>query len=262
MFNREAFGILLDKVPDLTSPWGILLTMLYAAFLAFLCTLFFTVVNRLGPYAPLVSQLVMAAITVLLSYLHFRLVDRYRQRYGSLAYRHYFYHLMLPYLVAWYACFFHPLFIDGPALLPSWLAVVLGAFFLLLVPITSVHIERAGFHMETHGLDVYTVFPGETAIVRGEIYAYIRHPLYFALSCGTFGLAFLANNWIALGAALLQLIPALSVGWMEDRELVGRTGRAHEAYIRTTGALLPRRDVLGFLRLLFLGLLPGGGRPD
>ena len=52
MFNREAFGILLDKVPDLMSPWGILLTMLYAAFLAFLCTLFFTVVDRLGPYAP------------------------------------------------------------------------------------------------------------------------------------------------------------------------------------------------------------------
>ena len=96
MFNKEALGILLEKVPDLASPWGILLTMLYTVFLGFLCYLFFATVDRLSPYAPLASQMVMAAITVLISYLHFRLVDRYRQRYGSLAYRYYFYHLMLP----------------------------------------------------------------------------------------------------------------------------------------------------------------------
>jgi protein-S-isoprenylcysteine O-methyltransferase Ste14 len=165
---------------------------------------------------------------------------------------------MLPYLVAWYACFFHPLFIGGPALLPIWLAIALGVFFLLLVPITSVHIERAGFHMETHGLDVYTIFPGETQVVRGEIYAYIRHPLYFALSCGAFGLAFLANNWIALGAGLLQLIPALLAGWMEDRELIERDGAAHRGYINNTGALLPRRDIGGFLRTLYVGLFVPG----
>lgn len=42
MFNREALGILLDKVPDLKSPLGILLAMLYTAFLVFLCGLFST----------------------------------------------------------------------------------------------------------------------------------------------------------------------------------------------------------------------------
>jgi len=132
-----------------------------------------------------------------------------------------------------------------------------GAVLLFLValrPIDLLHFlgwrQLQGHAEERHGL------------VTHGAYALCRHPLYFALSCGTFGLAFLANNWIALGAALLQLIPALCVGWMEDRELVGRTGRAHEEYIQTTGALLPKRDVLGFLRLLFLGLLPGGGRPD
>jgi protein-S-isoprenylcysteine O-methyltransferase Ste14 len=254
MFNSEALRILLDRVPDLRSPWGILLTMLYTALLVLACGLFFSLVDGLGPYAPLASQLAMALITVLISYLHFKLVDVYRGRYDAMAYRYYFYHLMLPYLVAWYACVFHPLFIDGPALLPTWLALVLGLFFLLLAPITSVHIERSGFHMETHGLDLYTLFPGETAIVRGEIYAYIRHPLYFALSCGTIGLAFIANNWIALVAGLLQLIPALFAAWMEDRELLERDPATHQDYIQNTGALLPRRDVLGFLRLLFVGL--------
>lgn len=258
MFNQDALLILLDKVPDLKSPWGILVTMLYTALLAFLCALFFMRVDRLGPYAPLASQLVMALLTVLISYVHFQVVDRYRRRYGALAYRHYFYHLMLPYLVAWYACFFHPLFVDGPALLPPWLAIALGALLLLLVPLLSIHIERAGFHMETHGLDLYTVFPGEAPIVRGQIYAYVRHPLYLALSCGTFGLALLANNGVALGAATLQLIPALFAAWMEDRELLARDRQTHHAYLRRTGALLPRRNTPAFLRLLFLGLFPPG----
>lgn len=125
---------------------------------------------------------------------------------------------------------------------------------LLLVPIISIHIERAGFHMETHGLDLYTVFPEETTIVRGEIYGYVRHPLYLALTCGTFGLGLIANNWIALAAAALQLIPALYAAWMEDRELIERDGDAQRRYMHDTGALLPRRGFAGFLRHLFLGI--------
>lgn len=258
MFNKEAMQVLLEKVPDLKVPWKVLLTVLYTALLAFVCALFFHHVDRLSRYAPLISQGIMALLTALISWLHFRLAGWYRDTYGPLAYRTYFYHLMLPYLVAWYACFFHPLFISGPALLPVWVSIVLGVFFLLLVPITSVHIERAGFHMETHGVDIYTVFPEETTVVRGEIYAHIRHPLYFALTCGTFGLAFFANNWVALGAALLQLIPALLAGWMEDRELVGRDGVAHREYLKNTGALLPSKDMTSFFRMLFVDLIAPG----
>jgi protein-S-isoprenylcysteine O-methyltransferase Ste14 len=258
MFNKEAMQVLLEKVPDLRSPWKVLLTVLYTAFLALLCVLFFYFVDRLSWFAPLISQGIMALLTALISWLHFKLVGWYRDQYGALAYRYYFYHLMLPYLIAWYACFFHPLFIDGPAMLPVWLSIILGILFLLLVPITSVHIERAGFHMETHGMDIYTVFPEETTVVRGEIYGYIRHPLYFALTCGTFGLAFFANNWIALGAAALQLIPTFFAGWMEDRELIERDGAAHREYIKSTGALLPHKDIVGFFRLLFVGLAAPG----
>jgi protein-S-isoprenylcysteine O-methyltransferase Ste14 len=255
VFNKDALAVLLEKVPDLKSPWRLLLTVIYILFLAIVCILFFYAVNRLSPYTPLLSQLVMALITILLCYFHFKLVPWFRRRYSTEAYRYYFYSLVLPYVVAWYACFFHPLFIDGPALLPKGLSIALGVLFLLLVPILSLHIERAGFHMETHGLDLYTVFPEETIIVRGEVYGYIRHPLYLALTCGAFGLGLIANNWIALAAAAMQLLPALYAAWMEDRELVERDGDGHRKYMGATGALLPRRDWPGFFRLLFLGLL-------
>ena len=262
MFNKDALRVFLDKVPALRNPWNVLLTVLYVVVLALLCALLVSTVDSLGPYAPLASQLALALLTALVSYLHFRLAGWYRRRYGSLAYQSFFYHLVLPYLVAWYACVFHPLFIAGPDLLPTWLSLVLGVLFLSLCPIVALHIERAGFHMETHGLDLYTIFTEETTVVRGEIYAYIRHPLYLALTCCTFGLAFLANNWIALTAGALQLIPALAAGWLEDRELIERDGEAQRKYIEETGALLPRKQVPGFLRLLFVGLFLPDSQPS
>ena len=199
----------------------------------------------------ILSQLLMALIVTGVSYIHFRVVDGYRERYGALAYRYYFYHLMVPYLVTWYACFFHPLFVSGPALLPAWLAVGLGILCIVLMMLANSHIERAGFHMVTHGMDVYTVFPEETTVVYGEIYGFVRHPLYFALTFGCIGLGLLRNNPVALLVALLQLIPALAAGYLEDRELVERAGPEHEAYIAQTAMLVPIRRAGGFVRLLF-----------
>ena len=251
MFNKQSLKVVVGTVPDLKNPVKVFLTVLYILFLGILCTVFFFCADRLAWYAPILSQFIMALTVTAISYIHFRVVDDYRERYGPLAYRYYFYHLMLPYLVTWYACFFHPLFVSGPMLLPWWLAIGLGILFLLLFLLVNIHIERAGFHMTTHGMDVYTVFPDEATVVYGEIYGYIRHPLYFALTCGCLGLALLRNNPVALVVALLQLIPALAAGYMEDRELIERVGRGHKEYIKTTPALVPVRSLGRFLKLLF-----------
>jgi protein-S-isoprenylcysteine O-methyltransferase Ste14 len=250
MFDEEAIRTFLEKVPDLRNPWKILLTIGYVLLLSLACVAFFFL-DRIAWYVPLLTQFVMAVVATVISYVHFKVVDRYRDRYGHMAYRHYFYHLMLPYLVTWYACFFHPLFIPGPALLPGWLAIGLAVFFLLMFMLINLHIERAGFHMVTHGMDVYTVFPEEATLVYGKIYGFIRHPLYLSLTCGCIGLALLRNNALALLASLLQLIPALAAGAWEDSELIGRVGEEHRAYIRRTAALFPMRRLGSFLKLVF-----------
>jgi protein-S-isoprenylcysteine O-methyltransferase Ste14 len=251
MFDEQSLGVFVEKVPDLKKPGAVFLTVLYFLFLGALCAVFFFYVDRLAWFAPILSQLAMALIVTAISYIHFKVVDGYRQKYGPLAYRYYFYHLMIPYLVTWYACFFHPLFVSGLALMPGWLAIGLGSLCLLLTMLTSLHIERVGFHTITHGMDLYTVFPEEATVVYGEIYGYVRHPLYFALTIGCLGLALFRNNWIALVVALLQLIPALAAGYMEDRELVERVGDEHKAYIEETAALVPITRLGGFLKLLF-----------
>jgi protein-S-isoprenylcysteine O-methyltransferase Ste14 len=251
MFDTEAIAILLDKVPDLRSPWRILLTVAYVLLLSAACAFFFFAVDRLAWFAPILSQAAMALLVTLIAYLHFEWVGAYRRRYSSLAYRYYFYHLIIPYLVTWYACFFHPLFVSGPALLPGWLAIALGLVLLLLFLLATIHIERAGFAVVTYGMDLYTLFPEEATPVYGEIYGFIRHPLYFSLICGSLGLALMRNNGVALLVSALQLLPALSAATMEDREMIAREGQAHQDYIRRTAAIIPLRRLGGFLKLLF-----------
>ena len=251
MFDKREIEIFVAKVPDLKKPGKVFLIVLYVLCLAALCGLSFFYVDRLAWYAPILSQLAMALIVTIISYRHFRAVDSYRERFWPLANQAYFYRLMIPYLVTWYACFFHPLFVGGPALLPWWLAIGLGVLFLLLTMLANLHIERSGFHMVTHGMDVYTMFPEEGTLVYGKIYGYIRHPLYFALTCGCIALGLFRNNAVAIVVSLLHLIPALAVGAMEDRELIERKGKEHEGYIQRTAALLPLRRMLGFLKLLF-----------
>jgi protein-S-isoprenylcysteine O-methyltransferase Ste14 len=250
MFDHDAIEVFLAKVPDLRNPWRALLTVLYVLVWAVVCGAFFYFVDRLTSYAPLISQAVMCLVVTAISAIHFVLAGAYREKYGEMAYRYFFYHLMIPYLVTWYACFFHPLFVDGPRLLPPWLAISLAALFLLLTALTSLQIERAGFHTVTHGMDVYTIFPEEATVVRGKIYGYVRHPLYLSLMCGTIALAFLRNNGMAMLASLLLLIPSLAAGYMEDRELIQRAGEKHREYIQNTPALVPVTRPGGFLRML------------
>jgi protein-S-isoprenylcysteine O-methyltransferase Ste14 len=250
MFDKKLIEIFLQKVPDLRNPWKTIMTVGYLLILGVACGLFFYYIDRLAPYAAILSQLVMALVVWFIGYMHFKKAVEYREKYGGMAYRYLFYRWMIPYLVTWYACFFHPLFVDGTTLLPPWLAMPMGVLLLVVTVLANIHIERAGFFNVTHGMDIYTVFPEEATIVHGKIYGYIRHPLYFSLMCGSIGLALFRNNAVALVVALLQLIPALAIGYMEDKELIAREGDVHRKYIQDTSALIPINRFGGFLRLL------------
>lgn len=251
MVDRDALELFLEKVPDLRTARGVLLTVVYAITCGLGCVLYCWLIDQMGPQAPILSQLLMVLFVGIIGYLHFDWAIYYHTQYEELAYRHFFYHLMLPYVITWSACVFHPLFIDGPQLLPQVWSIVVGAALILLAALISVHIQRAGFYMITHGMDVFTVYPDEAAAVRGAIYGYVRHPLYLALICLGLGVGLLRNNWIALLAASLVLIPALAIAMVEDDELIDRFGEAHMAYINRTATLFPHKRMGRFLLLLF-----------
>ena len=251
--DTKDMKLFIEKVPILKKPLYVLLTILYLIGLITLTVFFFYLINKVVWWGPLLSQAIMSVIVCTIGILHFRYASIYRRKYPDLAYQRFLYVFILPYLVAWYGCFFHPAFIKGSRLLPIWAQVILIVFCSFLMISTSIQIERAGFSMMTHGLDLFTVFPEETGIVRGKIYSFIRHPLHFALLAGGFAMGFVSNTWIALVAATFQIIPCVVIGFREDKELITRSGDDHKEYIRQTAFIFPIRKLPGFLKLLILG---------
>ncbi len=250
MSEKRGFEYLKEKVPDLKTSRGKVLSGVYIFGIFGGCLLFFFWADSLVWYGPLISQLSIALIGTALSIAHLRVASRYREKYGALAYRYYFYHYIIPILATWYACCFHPLFIGGPQLLPWWIAIIIGLILLVLVFLTELQIEKSGFDVTTHGMDIFTIFPEETQPVHGEIYSYIRHPLYFALMCMSFCWAFFRNNLIGMLVALIFLFPMITAIYLEDNELIERYGEVHRNYIKRTGAIMPWRRPLGFFKQL------------
>ena len=251
--NKEDFKLFLEKVPLLRKWQYAFLTILYVLGLIAISVLFFYFANRVEWWGPLLSQAIMTVITCIIGLLHFSYAPIYRKKYQDLAYQRFLYMFILPYLIAWYACFFHPAFIKGPKILPIWAQVILVVFCVFLFITTSIQIEQAGFSMVTHGMDLFTVFPEETGIVRGKIYSFIRHPLHFALFAGGLAMGFVSNTWIALVAATFQIVPCIVIGLREDRELIARSGEEHKEYIKQSAFMFPIRRLPGFLKLLFFG---------
>ena len=249
-FNKKDIDYFLNKVPALKNPLFAIATVLYVAILFLMAAFFFYFVDKLVWFAPLISQLIMAITTIIIGYLHIRTSDAYRRKYKESAYQYHFYHIMIPYLVVWYACFFHPLFINGKALLPYWISISTGILCIIIAVLTNIHIERSGFKNITHGMDIFSIYPEETSAVHGEIYSCIRHPLYFLLVIGALGLSIFMNNWMSIFAALFLILPSLIIGKIEDNELVKRYGDQHKQYIKETAMLFPIRKLRRYFSLL------------
>jgi len=253
---KEEFKIFLEKVPALRSGFKAFLTLMYLISLIIIMIIYFSVLDPITWFMPILTQAVMAIIVSMIGYVHIKRANYYRNKYGDLAYQKYFYRYIIPLLVFWYAIFFHPLFISGSPIFPIWIfpywtSIAIGMILFILFILVSLHIERAGFKMITHGMDIYSIFPEEAPIVRGEIYSCVRHPLYLSLTLGCFALAIIANNYVALIAGFIQVIPCIFMGKIEDNELIKRDGNTHLKYIKSTAILFPIKKIGGFLKLLF-----------
>ena len=250
MPSLQGFNYLKEKVPDLKTNRGKILSGVYILGMFFACLLFLLWIGSLIWYGPLIGQLAISLIGTAFSINHFRVPVKYREKYGGLAYRYFFFHYVIPILATWYACCFYPLFVGGVPILPLWASLPIFLLLLILGGLTESQIEKSGFDVTTHGMDIFTIFPEETEPVHGEIYSFIRHPLYFALMCISLSFAFFRNNLMAILTSLIFLIPILTAIYQEDRELIERYGDVHREYMGSTGAILPSKRPLGFFKLL------------
>jgi protein-S-isoprenylcysteine O-methyltransferase Ste14 len=214
--------------------------------------IFFWWFDRLLWYGIFISQSIASLIASVFIYCFTTMANKYKKKYEELAYRYFFFHIVLLMLITGNAGIFHVLIVEGPALLPLWLSIPFGIFFILMRFLFEWHLRNSGFNEIGHGLGIYMLFPEDGTQVKSEIYSFIRHPMYAGDFCLSIGFAFLRNNLFAFLIALIAFIPFVVAMKFEDKELIKRFGETHKQYIKETGAIVPKFGKFGkFLKFLF-----------
>lgn len=71
-------------------------------------------------------------------------------------------------------------------------------------------------------------------------YAYIRHPMYAAISGFGLGLALVSANWILLALAAMVIVGLVFRVPQEEKMLIEEFGEAYREYMQHTGSWFPR----------------------
>lgn len=120
--------------------------------------------------------------------------------------------------------------------LPGWLRAVGAVTGLLTVPAAYWVFSSLGRQVSETVLTKQ-----QHELVTTGPYRWIRHPLYATGSTLFLAIGLMAANWFILLFAFLALVGVrLVVIPLEERELVGKFGDRYRAYMRRTGALVPR----------------------
>ncbi|NVM46919.1 MAG: hypothetical protein HWN79_18590 [Candidatus Lokiarchaeota archaeon] len=250
--QKKGFNLLKEKVPEFRSSLKTTIIIIIGLVIFLGIMIFFWWFDGLLWYGIFISQSITTLIASVFIYRFTTMADKYKKKYGELAYRYYFFHIVLIMLITGNVGIFHVLIVTGPVLLPLWLAIVLAVIFILMRFLFELHLRNSGFNEIGHGLGIYMLFPEEGHRIKSDIYSFIRHPMYAGDLCLALGFAFLKNNLFAFLIALIAFIPFVVAIKCEDKELIKRFGENHKQYIKETGAIVPHLKDLGkFLKFLF-----------
>lgn len=90
------------------------------------------------------------------------------------------------------------------------------------------------------GLPEFHPERGVGEVVRGGIYAHLRHPRYLGYILTFFGLALLTGALGIFALAIVTVLMYVIVAPLEERELRERYGAAYDAYAREVPRFIPR----------------------
>lgn len=176
----------------------------------------------------------------------------YRERYGEKAYRKMVLHFFFWAGILMIAGALRPIWVEGPLMgwLPLWLRILLGIYLMVV-----------GFLLEFRGVKalgidqvvlVYTVFPERARHVQSELYQFLRHPLYAALSHVALGIAVLSGTLPGLLCALVFVTKLWIWSKIEEKELVEKFGESYLEYRKKVPAFIPKlKTIKGFFQAIF-----------
>jgi protein-S-isoprenylcysteine O-methyltransferase Ste14 len=80
-------------------------------------------------------------------------------------------------------------------------------------------------------------------LVTSGPYRYVRHPLYSIGTTFVLSFALMADNWFFAGMAIIAFIALAARLPNEEAHLIQKFGDAYRAYMKSTGAFLPKLKI-------------------
>lgn len=176
----------------------------------------------------------------------------YREKYGEKAYQKIAFRFFLPAAMLMLAGILRGVWVEGEGLraVPFWLRLILGIYCLLLGltlefrGVVSLGVDRIAF--------VYTVFPERGTRVESQLYEFLRHPIYSAMTHMALGVALLSGKLSGLFCFPVFALKIWLWSKVEEKELTQRFGESYADYRKRVPAFFPRlRRQPEYLRLLF-----------
>ncbi|MBI2298494.1 MAG: hypothetical protein HYU66_05995 [Armatimonadetes bacterium] len=174
--------------------------------------------------------------------------ERYRAIHGEQAYAHLFLDYLVPFLAGAGPVIVFPALVSGPRLLPSFVALLAGAYLLATALLMERRAPEIFWNVELRGF-VFTVFPERGEVIQCGLYEYLRHPIYSCIARFALGLALLRNNLPALVCAMMLCGGLWLMARTEELDLVARQP-SYVAYRDATPGFVVRRPGEFFRYLL------------
>ena len=180
--------------------------------------------------------------------------NKYRQKYGDLAFQYYWLKYHSCTVPAVCAAFYFPLLLAQYEFLPVRFVCMpahpltrnLFPFF-VSIPI-GISIVIVGYLIKKpsggYGKDIdnylYEIYPEKSKLLTTGTYKFIRNPQYLGRGVIAVGFGVIANNISAIVAGFIHLLSYCIIIPAEDRELIKRFGKDFIKYKSEVPAILPK----------------------
>jgi len=255
--EKSGLEIFLEYMPALKISYKAILTAFYQLFVFILLIIIFWWISSrnligAGVYHFIISFLMILFFAYLLINTK-KIRNKYREKYGKLAYQKLYYRYIIYQNVFGNASryctlilktdYFLPAIITLPSgfltstFFPFYSAIPIGVFLFVIGML--LRRPSGGFDVDVD-MYIYLIFPEKSRKVEAGIYNFIRHPRYLAECFMAVGIGVLANNLLAILFSFIHIVPILILIKIEDGELVRRFGDDFRKYQSNVPALIPK----------------------
>ena len=257
MGEKSDIDLILENMPFLNVWYKVLLLYIFQISIFFIAIVFFWWISSKYLFGAIIAEFIVVTCGTIPFVYSFKnnnkIRERYLDKYGKLAFHHFWLHYHSFTVPLLSISLYFPLLLINYDFLPriielqsnfitnsifsfyisiplSLLIVIFG--FLLRYPSGNYETDMAHF--------LLMIYPEKGKLITDGVYRFIRHPRFLCRIIFVTGFCIFANSLLAFGVGLIHILAFLSILKLEDNELKNRLGKDVEKYQKEIPALIPK----------------------